>query len=73
MEMDEDREMSPHFSSSGRGAEENPGDSSIHSVQGKGKKKEKGRGRAGGWRWWGNNAFKTGEGRVRGEESFPLP
>lgn len=55
--MDEDREMSPHFSSPGREAEENPGDSSIHSVEGKGK----GRGRAGGWRWWGKNDSKLGK------------
>lgn len=34
--MDEDREMSPHFSSPGREAEENPGDSSIYSVQRRG-------------------------------------
>lgn len=62
--------MPPHFSSPGREAEENRGDSSIHSVQGKGKGKR--RGRTGGRRWWGRNDFKTGKGRVRGEGSLPL-
>lgn len=62
--------MPPHFSSPGREAEENRGDSSIHSVQGKGKGKR--RGRTGGRRWWGRNDFKTGKGRIRGQGSLPL-